>query len=158
MNSIKIISSIFVLTLILSGCASKDKEPVSTNASSPVTQIGSETAADNTTPATSETGNIIVNTPTADSTAASPIEITGTAKVWGKTVNVDIVNSKGDVMISEIANVHANAIGEFGPFRVGINYAFQATKEGAIRVYSTNPQTGGPEHLVEIPVKFQTPE
>ncbi|NQU77518.1 hypothetical protein HQ544_02360 [Candidatus Falkowbacteria bacterium] len=103
-----------------------------------------------------ETGNIIVESPTPDETVTSPFEITGQAKVFEGTVLVRLRNQDGKIVVPvQIVNVHAEEAGEFGSFKIKINYQFYATKEGTVEVYSEDARDGSEINMVEVPVKFE---
>ena len=105
-------------------------------------------------PAQSE--NIIVQSPLPNSTVSSPFEVEGMARVFEGTILVRVVNQDGKKVIPEqIVNVHSAEQGEFGAFRIKINYQFYATKEGVIEVFSQSAEDRSEINMVEIPVKFE---
>ena len=105
-------------------------------------------------PAKSE--NIIVETPLPNSSVTSPFEVSGQARVFEGTVLVRVVNQDGKIVVPEqIVNAHANEQGEFGAFKININYVFYATKEGIVEVFSQSAENGEEINMVEVPIKFE---
>lgn len=102
--------------------------------------------------------NIIVQTPRPGTILASPISITGKARVFENTVHVDIKKENGEVMISEVATAKVKDVGEYGEFDIQIRFYFRNTQKGFIEVYSLSPKDGSRENLVSIPVNFETKE
>jgi len=114
-----------------------------------------ETAdADETQPAQSE--NIIVETPLPSSTVTSPFEISGQARVFEGTILVRVKNQDGKIVIpTQIVTAHGADAGEFGDWKIKVNYQFYATKEGIIEVFSESAKDGSEINMVEVPVKFE---
>lgn len=102
--------------------------------------------------------NIVVSSPLEGGLLTTPMTVSGTARAFENTVNVDVKNARGDVVISEVVNVHGADVGQFGEFSVNIHFQFSGTKEGSVEVYSISAKDGSQQDLVSIPVKFDTGE
>jgi len=110
---------------------------------------------DNTGATNPQTGNIRVETPASGETVTSPFEVTGEANVFEGTVLVRIRNQDGKIVVPElVVTARPEEVGEFGPFKIKINYQFHATKEGTVEVFSQDAKDGTEINMVEIPVKF----
>lgn len=100
--------------------------------------------------------NIIVESPTKNELLSSPIVVSGKARVFENTVNVDVKKEDNEVLISEVVNVHPIPKDSFGEFSVNIYFQFFNTDKGSIDVYSISAKDGSKENLVNIPVRFET--
>lgn len=101
-----------------------------------------------------ESDNIIVDFPSPFTQLSSPFEVTGQARVFENTVNVDVTTLDGTPLIQQFTTANAPDVGEFGNFKQKIFYEFSSTKEGYVEVYSISAEDGSKINIVRIPVKF----
>jgi len=99
------------------------------------------------------TSNLMVFEPSENSTVSSPFTVKGEARVDDNKVYIRIVNLAGTTLIQESVNVRSGEVGQFGEFKISLNYQFSTTKEGAVEVYSKD-SSGKEQNLITIPVKF----
>jgi len=93
--------------------------------------------------------NINITNISANQQLNSPVEIRGTAQnINENKVYIQFVNTKDQVLVSESVQVQAD-----GQFKIEINYDFNLSKEGVIKVYSLT-DNGSQENQIAIPVKF----
>lgn len=148
---IKILSFfLFLGILILPGCLFEQSSSVS-----PYKEISSPQPLVTVPEDNTEKANIIISSPKAGDVLSSPFEINGKARVFENAVNIDVKREDGSIVISEIAIVHANDVGEFGDFSLNLGFQFKETRNGTIEIYSLSPKDGSKENLIVIPVEFK---
>lgn len=120
----------------------------------------SSDSSDSPVSAPTQTANIIVETPAPGEVLTSPFLVSGQANVFEGAVLIRIRNQDGKIVIPEpgtaglIVTARSSEVGEFGPFKIKINYQFHATKEGTVEVFSQSAIDGSEINMVEVPVKF----
>ena len=103
---------------------------------------------------TSESGNIMVSSPKANSTAGNSVTISGNARVFENVVNYRVLDGKGVVLAEGTTLATPPDIGQFGPFSVTPTWNTPKTITGTIEVFSTSAKDGSVINLVKIPVGF----
>lgn len=131
-----------------------DEQPAETNNVVPsvITQP-SEEEPDGYVASEQRTSNVMVFEPNENATVSSPFTVRGEARVDNNKVYIRIVNLAGTTLIQESANVHSVEVGQFGEFKISLNYQFTTTKEGVVEVYSKDA-SGKEQNIVKVPVIF----
>lgn len=109
--------------------------------------------------ATSESGNMIVTSPTSGEIIGLPLVVKGKARVFENTLNYRVIDADGVTVLAE-GHVTANApdVGEFGDFTITTSYDAPSGDAGTIEVFDYSAKDGSIVDLVEIPVTFPTSE
>lgn len=103
---------------------------------------------------TSESGNIMVSSPKANSTIGNSVIISGNARVFENVVSYRILDGKGIVLAEGTTIATPPDIGQLGPFSVTPTWNTPKTITGTIEVFSTSAKDGSVINLVTIPVGF----
>jgi hypothetical protein len=103
----------------------------------------------------SESGNMIVTSPTPEETVGLPLVIVGRARVFEHTLNYRLLDSDGISVLAEgYTTANAPDIGLFGDFTITTSYAAPSGNTGMIEVFDYSAKDGSVIDLVQIPIAF----
>ncbi|MBI4301054.1 MAG: Gmad2 immunoglobulin-like domain-containing protein [Chloroflexi bacterium] len=96
--------------------------------------------------------NIIVSLPVSGQQVRSPLQVTGTARVFEAQVVIRIKNAAGAILARKSALASAGAP-QWGIFTTELAFTPPSTQQGAtVEIFSVSPRDGKEENLVTIPV------
>lgn len=104
------------------------------------------------------TPNIVVDTPEPQALLDNPAVITGRARVFENTVNMQLKDAQGNVIGKAFAITDASAIGRFGKFEVELEFSAPETRTGTLEVFQISPKDGVQTDVVTISVRFASSE
>lgn len=96
---------------------------------------------------------IWVTSPTPDQKVASPVEVTGSARVFEATVNIRLVDDSGIIIAEGFATASEGAPGR-GDFKHSLAFSAASPGKGALEVFWTSPKDGGILDKVSVPVNW----
>jgi cytoskeletal protein RodZ len=102
----------------------------------------------------SEEANITVTSPKSNDTVSSPLTITGQARVFENSLNYRLSDSRGNVLAEGFTTAEAPDIGQFGPYRVMVNFETE-DRNGRLEVFSLSPRDGSEINKVTLPLRFR---
>jgi hypothetical protein len=97
---------------------------------------------------------IWVTTPSSGQMITSPVEISGSARVFEATVNYRIKDDKGKILDEGSTNAAEGAPGR-GDFLIKTNFETAGSGKGQIEVFWASPKDGSELDKVIIPVKWE---
>jgi hypothetical protein len=106
----------------------------------------------NPSPVDAADPNIIVDSPTANTSLASPITVTGQARTFESNVRVTLFDSAGNELADTFGTAVAPDVGQHGPFSIDISFSVSAPTEACLWVFEDSPETGDPVSVVQIPL------
>jgi Immunoglobulin-like domain of bacterial spore germination len=94
--------------------------------------------------------SIIVDSPTAGSTASSPLTVSGQARTFEANVVLTLFDASGN----EIATTNGLAAegGVLSPFSIDISFSVSADTEACLWVFESSAQDGSPINVVQVPL------
>jgi hypothetical protein len=106
----------------------------------------------NPSPVDAADPNIIVDSPTANASLASPITVTGQARTFESNVRVTLFDSAGNELADTFGTAVAPDVGQHGPFSIDISFSVSAPTEACLWVFEDSPETGEPVSVVQVPL------
>ena len=103
---------------------------------------------------------IVIETPKRGANVQSPVTVAGTASVFEGTVQIRILDSDGEEVVSTFATATEGAPGR-GEFSKRIEFSVPDAQEGLIEAYEADAATGsegsptGELFKVSVPVRLQ---
>ena len=102
---------------------------------------------------------IVIEDPEPDAKISSPVTVSGTASVFEATVQLRVLDAKGDVIASAFATATAGAP-ESGRFSKQVEFRVEEAQAGVIRAFEQNaaspPESSNSElFAVEVPVRLE---
>lgn len=133
------------------GCGSAANQNVN---KATVNTANTNTQTEQTGSLTSESGNVIVESPVANEEISSPLKISGQARVFENRLNYRLNDGEGSVLAQ--GNITADSLeaGQFGQFSVEVNYLKPKSRQGTLEVFDYSAKDGSEADKVTIPVKF----
>lgn len=120
---------------------------------------GTETPAEETAqvgePVISQSGNIKVSQPQADSLISSPLLVKGQARTFESTFQMMLKDSDGKEIVKKTVTYAASDVGEFGDYGELLLFDNPKTDKGTLEVFTYSAKDGAVQDLVSIPVKFK---
>jgi hypothetical protein len=101
--------------------------------------------------ATAELPPIAVGLPQSGMVVNSPVTITGSADVFEATVNIRVLDAKGEVIAESFAMATCGT-GCRGDFSTQIDVPIDAEQPGTVQVFEYSAKDGSTINVVEIPV------
>ena len=95
---------------------------------------------------------ILVESPTWGATVGSPLRVTGTANVLEAVFRLDLVDTRGKVLVSEAVRATAGT-GTRGLFDVTVNFVTENSDPITLQVYTRSPKDGKPTDMLAIPLR-----
>lgn len=102
----------------------------------------------------STSGNVIVTSPTPNSTIGLPLVITGSARVFENTFNYRLLDADGTVLAEGNSMSNAPDAGQFGDFTVTTSYSAPSGATGTAEVFDYSAKDGAVIDLASVPVVF----
>ena len=96
---------------------------------------------------------IWVTSPTPDQKVVSPVEVTGSARVFEATVNMRLVDDSGIIIAEGFTTATEGAPGR-GDFKHSLSYSAAPPGKGTIEVFWTSPKDGEILDKVSVPVNW----
>jgi hypothetical protein len=93
----------------------------------------------------------VVEAPKAGQRVASPVRVSGSARVFEGTVVVRVKDAQGNVLSRRSALASEGAPG-WGQFAVEVPFTVGSEQPGTVEAYSPSPRDGSPMNLVTIHV------
>ena len=103
----------------------------------------------------SNDGEIEVTKPCTNDSLGSSFQITGKARVFEATFQVNIISKTGQLLYQGTYMTRGGDIGLLNPFNETVNWSSPGSGSGTINFYELSAKDGSVEHLVSIPVKFE---
>lgn len=97
--------------------------------------------------------NIWVSLPTVNQVIKSPVEITGSARVFEAAVCARVVDEQGKELAQGCTTASAGAP-ERGDFKLTLNFNPAGPGKGVVEAYSTSPKDGSVINLYKVPVSW----
>jgi hypothetical protein len=94
---------------------------------------------------------ITVESPVIGQQVSSPVTVSGTANVFEATVNVRILDAKGNELARTFTTATCGS-GCRGDYSVRVNYQLDHQQSGTVEVLDYSAQDGSPRDVVDIPV------
>lgn len=85
---------------------------------------------------------------------ASPLHVTGSARVFEGTVQARLSTEGGSILARNFGTATAGAP-ERGDFEIILRFEMPDTAEGWLEVFSQSPRDGSEENKVRVPVRFR---
>ena len=85
---------------------------------------------------------------------ASPVTISGQARVFENTVNIRVRNSASKILASTFTTAQSPDIGQYGAFSKSISFSTPGTATGFVEVYTLSAKDGSEIDKVITLVKF----
>jgi hypothetical protein len=104
----------------------------------------------NPSPVDAADPSMIVDSPTAGSTATSPLTVSGQARTFEANVVLTLFDASG----AEIATTNGLAAegGVLSPFSIDISFSVAADTEACLWVFESSAQDGSPINVVQVPL------
>jgi germination protein M len=96
---------------------------------------------------------IWVTSPIPGQKAASPLEVSGSARVFEATVNIRLVDDTGKILSEGFTTASEGAPGR-GDFKYALNFSAATPGKGDLEVYWTSPKDGEILDKVSVPVNW----
>ena len=96
---------------------------------------------------------IWVTSPAPDQKVASPVEVTGSARVFEAAVNIRLVDDSGIIIAEGFTTATEGAPGR-GDFKHSLAFSAASPGKGEVEVYWTSPKDGGILDKVSVPVNW----
>ncbi|MFX4261802.1 Gmad2 immunoglobulin-like domain-containing protein [Pelotomaculum propionicicum] len=96
---------------------------------------------------------IWVNSPKPGQKVASPLEVSGSARVFEATVNIRLVDNTGKMIAEGFTTASEGAPGR-GDFKYSLNFNATSPGQGELEVYWTSPKDGKELDKVSVPVNW----
>jgi germination protein M len=97
---------------------------------------------------------ILLESPAPGAVVSSPIELRGTSNTFEATMQIEIIDSAGEIIYQDFATATAGS-GTRGTFDVTIDLDIQNEGLGTIVLYEKSAQDGSRINVVETPVDFR---
>ena len=95
---------------------------------------------------------ILLESPAVGDSVHSPLHITGISNTFEATYNVQLVDSKGAVVVDSFGTATAGT-GTWGTFDASFPYVTSTSGTGTLRVFSMSPKDGS--HVNEVDLSLQ---
>jgi hypothetical protein len=135
-----------------SGCGNAANQNV--NKAAVNTTANTNIQAEQAGPLTSESGNVIVESPLANEAISSPLKISGQARVFENQLNYRLNDGGGSILAQGNMTAGSLEAGQFGQFSVEVNYLKPKSGQGTLEVFDYSAKDGSEADKVTIPVKF----
>jgi hypothetical protein len=116
-----------------------------------------DSGATSINPRTPQPEQIIIDQPGLDTRlSGGVVHVEGYA--WAsfeQTLIVDVVDSRGEVVGSQVALVHSQEMGQPGPFRVDVAYNVTVRGAGRVVVRDPSPAFNGDVHIASVEVTLE---
>ncbi|MCR4400057.1 MAG: Gmad2 immunoglobulin-like domain-containing protein [Syntrophomonadaceae bacterium] len=96
---------------------------------------------------------IWVTSPAPGAKVASPLTVTGSARVFEATVNLRLRDAEGREVVETFTTATAGAPSR-GDFTAQLEFALPATETGTLEVFWYSPEDGSEQDVVQVPVSF----
>jgi len=96
---------------------------------------------------------IWVNSPQSGQKVASPLEVSGSARVFEATVNIRLVDNAGKTIAEGFTTASEGAPGR-GNFKYSLDFDAPAPGQGELEVFWTSPKDGKELDKVSVPVNW----
>jgi hypothetical protein len=107
-----------------------------------------------TSPVVTASTNIIVSSPSPNQLVASPLLISGQARVFEGTVSYRVKDQQGKVLAVGTTQAVMQEVGQFGNFQVSVKLSAPVTSTGSVEIYQISAKDGSEIDKVTIPIKF----
>ncbi len=107
-------------------------------------------------PTASESGNIIVDEPLADSVLAKPFTISGQARVFENQFQYRLIDDTEAILAQGTITATGSDPSQLSPFSVSVEYQTPASDEGTLEVFDLSAMDGSETDLVSLPVRLLT--
>jgi germination protein M len=97
---------------------------------------------------------ILVEYPTVGEQVGSPMRVTGTANVFEATLQLNIVDSEGLIIVDEMVTATSGS-GERGTFDVSLPFEIDRSQRGALIAFTYSAEDGRQRDVVEIPLDLR---
>ncbi|MDD4334481.1 MAG: Gmad2 immunoglobulin-like domain-containing protein [Desulfotomaculaceae bacterium] len=97
--------------------------------------------------------SIWVNSPQSGQKVSSPLEVSGSARVFEATVNIRLVDDTGKVIAESFTTASEGAPGR-GEFKHALDFNAASPGQGELEVFWASPKDGKELDKVAIPVKW----
>jgi germination protein M len=97
---------------------------------------------------------ILVESPTAEATVASPLRVTGNANTFEATFEYDLEDENGKVLHHDFVTATSGS-GERGTFDFTIPFHVTRQQEGALVVYESSAENGSHINVRRIPLTLE---
>lgn len=97
---------------------------------------------------------ILLESPTPGDEVRSPIELRGTSNTFEATMQIEIIDSSGEIIYEDFATATSGS-GTRGTFDISIDVDIQNEGFGSIIMYEESAEDGSRINIVEIPVDFR---
>lgn len=101
-----------------------------------------------------QTPPILVETPAPFDAVTSPLTMSGTANVFEATLNYELVDADGNVLVPEGFATATCGTGCRGTWEAQLEFEAEPGTTGTLRVYEISAKDGSRTNVVEIPVSF----
>jgi hypothetical protein len=102
----------------------------------------------------SESGNIIVSSPSSQEEIGFPLIVKGEASVFENQFSIRLKEKSGRILASVPAYAKGQDAGKFGAFQEEIGYLTPKNTEGILEVFDESMKDGSEIDKVQIPVKL----
>jgi len=104
----------------------------------------------NPSPVNASDPSIIVAAPTAGTSVANPIHVTGQARVFEATVSIKLFDANGAELVSTTTNAAEG--GTLSPFSTDVAFAVTSGTPACLWVFEASARDGAPTNVVQIPL------
>ena len=126
---------------------------VSAGALSPAGAQAKSFCQANPSPVDATDPSIIVTSPTADASVASPIHVTGQARVFEATVSLKLFDATGTELVSTTTNAAEGQT--LSPFSVDVAFSVTSDTPACLWVFEASARDGEPVNVVQIPLTLR---
>jgi hypothetical protein len=95
--------------------------------------------------------SIVVEQPQPGARAASPVAVSGKARVFEATVSIAVLDAAGSI-VGQAVTTAAEAAPALAPFAAEVTFSVAQEQAGCIQVFEVSPRDGSHVNVVQVPV------